>query len=49
MHWLEGSHPIFNGADENDIMDTLELPLKRDGKSILYDGRTGEALDNRLP
>ncbi|NMA37215.1 MAG: DNA-directed RNA polymerase subunit beta, partial [Papillibacter sp.] len=39
--------PIFNGADENDIMDTLELAgLSRDGKSILYDGRTGEAFDN---
>ena len=39
--------PIFNGADEKDIADTLELAgLNRDGKSWLYDGRTGERFDN---
>jgi len=39
--------PIFSGANENDIMDTLELAgLRRDGKSILYDGRTGQPFDN---
>ena len=39
--------PIFNGADEKDIADTLELAgLRRDGKSWLYDGRTGERFDN---
>ena len=39
--------PIFNGADEKDIADTLELAgLRRDGKSYLYDGRTGERFDN---
>jgi len=41
--------PVFNGADEEDIMDTLELAgLERDGKSWLYDGRTGERFDNRV-
>ena len=39
--------PIFNGADENAIMDTLEFAgLSRDGKSVLYDGRTGLPFDN---
>ncbi|MDR3206777.1 MAG: DNA-directed RNA polymerase subunit beta [Oscillospiraceae bacterium] len=39
--------PIFDGADEDDIADTLELAgLRRDGKSVLYDGRTGAQFDN---
>lgn len=39
--------PIFNGANESEIQRTLELAgLRSDGKSVLYDGRTGEAFDN---
>ena len=39
--------PIFNGADEKDIANTLEFAgLRSDGKSWLYDGRTGERFDN---
>ena len=39
--------PIFNGANEEEIRKTLELAgLRSDGKSILYDGRTGEPFDN---
>jgi len=39
--------PVFDGANERDIEDTLELAgLSRDGKSVLYDGRTGEQFDN---
>ena len=39
--------PVFNGADEKEIRDTLELAgLRADGKSILYDGRTGDPFDN---
>ncbi|MDD4715372.1 MAG: DNA-directed RNA polymerase subunit beta [Oscillospiraceae bacterium] len=39
--------PIFDGANEIDIMDTLRLAgLSPDGKSILYDGRTGQQFDN---
>ena len=39
--------PVFDGANEQDIEDTLEFAgLRRDGKSILYDGRTGEMFDN---
>jgi len=41
--------PIFNGADEQDIADTLNLAgLSTDGKSDLYDGRTGEKFDNSV-
>ena len=39
--------PIFNGANEKDIEETLKLAgLSPDGKSWLYDGRTGERFDN---
>ena len=39
--------PIFNGANEQDIWDTLGIAgLREDGKSVLFDGRTGEAFDN---
>ena len=41
--------PVFDGASENDIMDTLEKAgCDRDGKTILYDGRTGQPFDNRV-
>jgi len=41
------STPIFNGATEEEIRDTLvQAGLRADGKSILYDGRTGEPFDN---
>jgi len=41
--------PVFDGANEEDIFETLERAgLPRDGKSILYDGRTGEPFDNRV-
>ncbi|GHU96777.1 hypothetical protein FACS1894208_11810 [Clostridia bacterium] len=39
--------PIFDGAKEIDIEDTLEAAgMRRDGKTVLYDGRTGESFDN---
>ena len=39
--------PVFDGAHEGDIQDLLEQAGKRrDGKIVLYDGRTGEAFDN---
>jgi len=41
--------PVFDGAREEDIFETLEKAgLPRDGKTILYDGRTGEPFDNRV-
>ncbi len=39
--------PIFSGASETEIEETLQLAgLSKDGKSILYDGRTGQPFDN---
>ena len=39
--------PVFDGADENDIAECLKLAnLREDGKSVLYDGRTGDQFDN---
>lgn len=41
--------PVFDGATEDDVWDTLEeAGLARDGKTVLYDGRTGEPFDNRV-
>ena len=41
--------PVFDGANEYDIMDCLEeAGYDRDGKSWLYDGRTGDRFDNRV-
>ena len=39
--------PVFDGAHEQDIQELLEQAGKRrDGKTELYDGRTGEKFDN---
>ena len=39
--------PIFNGANERDIQELLkEAGLNENGKSWLYDGRTGQRFDN---
>jgi len=41
--------PIFEGATEEKIRSTLkEAGLTVDGKSVLYDGRTGEPLDQKV-
>ena len=41
--------PIFDGANEQDIADALQLAgLDPEGKSWLYDGRTGERFDNKV-
>jgi len=41
--------PVFDGAREEDIFETLEKAgLPKDGKTVLYDGRTGEPFDNRV-
>ena len=38
--------PVFDGADQEEIEQLLaESGLSTDGKSILYDGRTGEPFD----
>ncbi len=39
--------PVFDGASEMDIQECLiKADLPSDGKTILYDGRTGIAFDN---
>jgi DNA-directed RNA polymerase subunit beta len=39
--------PVFDGAPEESIRDMLELAKhSRSGRSILFDGRTGEAFEN---
>ena len=39
--------PVFNGANESTIRETLrQAGLREDGKSTMYDGRTGEKFDN---
>ncbi|MDY4975341.1 MAG: DNA-directed RNA polymerase subunit beta, partial [Clostridia bacterium] len=39
--------PVFDGATEEDIMETLEKAgYNPNGKTLLYDGRTGEPFDN---
>jgi len=41
--------PVFDGATEQDIIETLrKAGLSEDGKTILYDGRTGEPFENRV-
>ncbi len=38
---------VFDGGNENDIQELLEKAgLRKDGKTTLYDGRTGEPFDN---
>lgn len=41
------STPVFDGAKETEVFSTLKAAgLRDDGKTILYDGRTGDPFDN---
>ena len=41
--------PVFDGAHEKDVFETLAIAGRSDdGKTVLYDGRTGEPMDNRV-
>ena len=41
--------PIFNGANEREIRELLKQGgVVEDGKTVLYDGRTGEPFDQRV-
>ena len=41
--------PVLDGAKEDDINKMLkEAGMDPDGKTVLYDGRTGEPFDNRI-
>ena len=41
--------PVFDGANENDVWDTVrQAGVDKDGKTVIYDGRTGEPFHNRV-
>jgi DNA-directed RNA polymerase subunit beta len=41
--------PVFDGADEDQIREALTAAgLPEDGKSVLYDGRTGESFEQKV-
>ncbi|QDI91513.1 DNA-directed RNA polymerase subunit beta [Salicibibacter halophilus] len=41
--------PVFDGAREEDVQESFEeAGIAEDGKTVLYDGRSGEAYDNRV-
>ena len=41
--------PVFDGAREEDVINAFkEAGLPETGKSVLYDGRTGEPFDNEV-
>ncbi len=41
--------PVFDGASEEDIEECLQMAgLETNGKTVLYDGRTGEAFDKPI-
>ncbi len=41
--------PVFDGAHISDIQDMMrEAGMDEDGKTVLYDGRTGEPFDHRI-
>ena len=45
----KGATPIFDGATDKDITEALtQAGLDPQGKSWLYDGRTGERFDNKV-
>jgi DNA-directed RNA polymerase subunit beta len=48
LGWKVAS-PVFDGANEYEIVETLKLAgLDPDGKSVLYDGRTGLPFENKV-
>ncbi len=41
--------PVFDGISNEEIMEIMkEAQMSKDGKTVLYDGRTGEAFDERI-
>ena len=41
--------PVFDGAKEEDVIEMMkEAGMDEDGKTVLYDGRTGRPFDNRV-
>ena len=49
MLGIKVATPVFDGATEEDIEELLaQSGLSKDGKTILYDGRTGEPFDKPI-
>ncbi len=49
MLGIEIASPVFDGAIENDVFAAFgEAGLPANGKTTLYDGRTGEAFDEKI-
>lgn len=41
--------PVFDGVENDDLIEIMrEAGLPEDGKTVLYDGRTGEPFDSRV-
>ena len=41
--------PVFDGATEEDVSEAFKMAgIDPDGKTVLYDGRTGEPFDGRI-
>ncbi len=48
LNWKVAT-PVFDGATEKDIVEAFQWAgIDSDGKTILYDGRTGEPFENRI-
>ena len=46
---IRASTPVFDGASEYDVFDTMEeAGMQRNGKTQLYDGRTGEPFEREV-
>ncbi|MBB6675040.1 DNA-directed RNA polymerase subunit beta [Cohnella nanjingensis] len=46
---IRAATPVFDGARENDVFDTMEeAGMQRNGKTRLFDGRTGEPFEREV-
>jgi len=46
---LKIATPVFDGISNEEIFDLMEkAKIDKDGKTVLYDGRTGERFDERI-
>ncbi|MGG1519893.1 DNA-directed RNA polymerase subunit beta [Paenibacillus oryzisoli] len=46
---IHAATPVFDGAREYDVFDAMEeAGMQRNGKTVLYDGRTGESFEREV-
>jgi DNA-directed RNA polymerase subunit beta len=46
---LKVASSVFDGCTNEELLDFMEkAQLEKDGKVVLYDGRTGEPFDERI-